>query len=108
MTDEACLKNGKKYRGLAVLLLDAGSIQPSKIGQLLLSSKLSKEAQTTTTLSELKSASLISLRQLCDNYCIVLLEKENMYAIKEDEVVLRGKRNLTDGLWDIPIHKSTI
>ena len=31
-----------------------------------------------------------------------------MYAIKEDEVVLRGKRNLTDGVWDIPIHKSTI
>ena len=92
MTDEACLKNTKKYTGPAVLLLDAGSIKPIKIGQLLLSSKFSKETQTTTGLSQLKSASLISLRQLCDNYCIVLLEKENMYAIKEDEVVLRGKK----------------
>ena len=31
-----------------------------------------------------------------------------MHAIKEDEVLLQGKRNLTDGLWDIPIHKSII
>ena len=67
-----------------------------------------KQAQTPTMLPELKSASLISLGQLYDNNCIVLLEKENIYAIKEDEVIPEGDRNCTDGLWDIPIPKSTI
>ena len=108
MMDAACLKNTKSYKGPAVLLPDAGSIRPSKMGQLSLSSKLSKQAQTATALPMLKSSSLISLRQLCDDDCIVLLNKKNMYAVKEDEVILQGKRNLTDGLWDIPIHKSTI
>ena len=108
MTDADCLKNTKPYIGPAVLLPDAGSIKPSKMGQLSLSSKLSKQAQTATALPELKSSSLISLGQLCDDNCIVLLDKKNMYAIKEDEVLLQGKRNLPDGLWDIPIPKSTI
>ena len=31
-----------------------------------------------------------------------------MYTIKKDEVILQGKLNSSDGLWDIPIHKTTI
>ena len=34
--------------------------------------------------------------------------KGNIYAIKKDEVILQGKLNQSDGLWDIPIHKNTI
>ena len=78
------------------------------MGQLMLSSKLSKEAQTATALPALKISSLISLGQLCDENCVILLNKEKMYAIKENEVLLQGKRNLIDGLWDIPIHKNIV
>ena len=83
INDEACLKNTRYYTGPVVLLPDAGSIQPSKISQLSLLSKVSKEAQTATALSELKSASLISLGQLCDDNCIVLLEKEICMQLKK-------------------------
>ena len=31
-----------------------------------------------------------------------------MYAIKDDEVLVEGKRNITDGLYDIPIYKNLI
>ena len=31
-----------------------------------------------------------------------------MYAIKENEVLLQGKRNLINWLWDIPIQKSRV
>ena len=74
------------------------------MGQSTLSSKISKEAQTETALPALRSSLWISLEQLCDNNCVILLNKEKMYAIKEDEVLLQGKRNIIDSLWDIPIH----
>ena len=106
ITDAACLSNTKSYTVPSVLLPDAGSIQPSKMVQLTLSSKLSKQAQAATALLALRSSSLISLGQLCDNNYIILLDKEQMYTIKEDESLLQGKRNLIDGLWDILIHKS--
>ena len=96
------------YAGPAVILPDAGSIRPTKMGQLSLSKKLSKQAQSATALPALKSASLVSLGQLCDDDCVVLLNKRKMYAIKDDEVLVEGNRNITDGLWDIPISKNHI
>ena len=108
IADSVCLKNKTSYNGPAVLLPDAGSILPTHKGQLSLSKKLSKRAQTATALPELRSASLISLGQLCDDKCTIILDKKKMYAIKDKEIILQGDRNLTDGLWDIPIHKYDI
>ena len=31
-----------------------------------------------------------------------------MIAVKEDEVILEGKRSNSDGLWDIPVYKTDI
>ena len=56
----------------------------------------------------LKSASLISIGQLCDDDCDVYLNNKILLAVKDNEVIMEGKRNLNDGLWDIPIQKTTL
>ena len=59
-------------------------------------------------LPELKSSSLISMGQLCDDDCLVVLSKKKLAAIKDNKIVLKGTRNKKDGLWDIPIYKTDI
>ena len=51
----------------------------------------------------LKSASLISLGQLCDDNCHILLTKSHLHTIKNGKTILTGYRNPRDGLWDIPL-----
>jgi hypothetical protein len=59
-------------------------------------------------LPKLTSSNLISLGQLCDDDCEILLNKHEMKAMKNNKVILKGYRNSKDGLWDIPIPKTTI
>ena len=59
-------------------------------------------------LQGLKSASLISIGQLCDDGCNILLNKLKLIAVKIKRIILKGNRNYSDGLWDIPIHKTAI
>ena len=56
-------------------------------------------------LTKLTSSSLISLGQLCNDDCEILLNKTTILAIKNKKVILRGTRNPNDKLWDIPIQK---
>ena len=44
---------------------------------------------------------------LCDDGCTVILTDKELAAIKKNKVVLRGKRNRKDGLWDIPLRNHT-
>ena len=53
----------------------------------------------------LHSASLISLGQLCDDDCIAILDKNEINILKDSKIILKGRRNKTDGLWDIPISR---
>lgn len=46
--------------------------------------------------------------QLCDDGCKVVLDQNDLAVVKNKNVILRGKRNRTDGLWDIPITKQHI
>ena len=87
----------------AVMLPNATNIIPSLQGHLPLSNKLPMKAKKATVLPDLKSSSLISLRQLCDDDCKVLLDKKKLQVFKENDVILEGTRNLKDGLWDMPI-----
>ena len=62
---------------------------------------------------------LSSLGQVCDEDCFVILDSHKLKVFKDkslkqyidnyqgDGIVLRGHRNYTDGLWDIPIYSST-
>ena len=102
--DKDCLQDLRPNTSSpSVTLPDKTTLTPTHTGTLKISPHLSTRAQTATVLPGLKSSSLISMGQLCDDNCNVLLTKTNMYAIKKDDLVLRGVRNPRDGLWDIPI-----
>lgn len=74
--DITCLKHMKPITGPRVTLPDNTTLTSDQEGQLSLNSKLSSNAQRATILSNLKSSSLISLGQLCDDNCEILLNKK--------------------------------
>ena len=51
----------------------------------------------------LKSSSLMSLGQLCDDDCTIILAKQKSFVMKNRKVIITGTRNSHDGLWDIPM-----
>ena len=59
-------------------------------------------------LPQLASSSLLSLGQLCNNNCAILLDKKQLVAFKNKQIVLKGTRNHIDRLWDIPVTKHAI
>ena len=106
--DKECLTDITNYSGPSVMLPDADKISPSHQGTLNIHDDLSSAAKVGTILPQLKSSSLLSLGQLCDDGCEVLLRKKNLYALKNKQIILKGYRNNTDGLWDIPVAKHSI
>ena len=106
--DKKVLDNIESYSGPSVLLPNNSTIAVTSKGQLALSSNLSARAKNAMILPGLKSASLISIGQLCDDGCNVLLNDRKLYALKNKEIVIEGDRNPSDGLWDIPIFKTSI
>ena len=87
----------------SVLLPDSSSIASVANGHLPLSSSLTPTSTKTTIFPNLQS-SLISLGQLCDDDCTVILDKRKLRALKNNEVILEGSRSTSgDGLWDIPL-----
>ena len=91
--DKEVLNKIEKYQGPSVLLPNNATIASTERGQLPLSSLLSKEAKTAQILPQLASSSLISLGQLCDDNCVILLHKKVLLAIENKEIVLKGIRN---------------
>ena len=94
--------------GPSILLPNGELISSTKKGLLPLSKKLSTNVSTAIILPGLKSASLISIGQLCDDNCDMYLNNKIILAVKNNEVIMDGKRNLTDSLWDIPIQNTTL
>ena len=80
----------------------------SKIqGKLPLSKHLSDKAQNAFTLDDLKTGTLVSLAQLCDDDCIAIFSKYDVKILKNNSVIITGVR-MTNGLWSIPIKSPPI
>ena len=75
----------------------------NQAGQLTLNRNLSKQAQTGYIMDDLHSATLLSAGQLCDDNCVVVLDKNKAHVYKNNQKVLEGKRNFSDRLWDIEL-----
>ena len=73
-----------------------------------LSPELSSQARNAMILPGLKSASLISIGELCNDGCNILLSKWKLIVVKNKGIILEGNRNYSDGFWDISIHKTSI
>ena len=106
--DANVLSDIEKSLGPSVIIPNGSTAASTKKGILPLSDKLTKEGSTVKILPGLSIASLISLSQLCDDHCKVFLDKKILIAVKNDEIILEGKRNAEDGLWDIPVYKKDI
>ena len=88
--------------GPTVILPDTSTLTATKQGNLPIQ-QLSSAAKKTAVFDNLQS-SLISLGQLCDDGCTVVLTKKNLIAAKDKKIILQGHRSTSgDGLWDIPI-----
>jgi hypothetical protein len=82
------------------------SMPATQQGNLNLSKKLSASAQTAYVLDDLKTGTLISLAQLCDDDCIAIFSKYEVQIVKQDQVIIKGKR-MPNGIWSIPITQTT-
>ena len=88
--------------GPTVLLPNNESLVASHQGQLQFNDCLSDTAKTAYVLPGMTNESLISIGQLCDDDCIAIFSKNDLNIFKNKKLVLQGKRNKTDGLWDVP------
>ena len=81
------------------------TINETNTGILPLSRSLSTHAKKAHLFNGLHSALIISLEQLCDNDCIAILDNNEINILKDKKLILKGHRNKTDRLWDIPISR---
>ena len=91
-----------------VTLPNAESISSTLSSTIPLSNKLSAKAKQAIVLPNLHSSSLISLGQLYDDDCKVILNKKELNVYKDKQVLLKGYQNSKDSLWDIPIMQNII
>ena len=80
--DGECLSDMEAFKGPATTLQNAKNVFAKEEGNLPISNKLSKNAKIETVLPKLKNSSLISLRQLRDDNCDVLLNKRRCIWLK--------------------------
>ena len=106
--DASLLSNVMTKKGPSVQLPNNTTIAATKQGQLPLSKHISSTGSSAMVLLGLKSSSLMSLGQLYNDRCIIGLNSKRLVGVKNNNIVPKGTRNLEDGLWDIPLHKSTI
>jgi hypothetical protein len=83
-----------------VRLPNNSTIQATHVGNLPYD-HLPASATSTHIFPGLKSASLLSIGQLCDVGCKAVFRKRDLQIY--DKLVINGKRNQADGLWDIDI-----
>ena len=102
MSYKDALVNPRTTNGPVVHLADNSTIKSTAVGTLPLTTLLSTQAKEAHVFSELQHP-LLSLGQLCDDNCDILLTKSKLIAKKNNKIILMGSRNKTDGLWDVPM-----
>lgn len=105
-TDQLYLHSQCKSTGPPVLLPNNNTINTTVQGTLPIASSLSTKAQTAHVLPKLHTL-LISLGQLSDDNCTIILTKHNLNVLKNCRCILQGTKNTVDGLWDIPLKTSS-
>jgi hypothetical protein len=86
-----------------VRLPNNSTIQATHVGCLPYD-QLPSSATSTHIFPGLKSASSLSIGQLCDVGCKAVFRKRDLQIYDEDhKLVINGKRNPADGLWDVDI-----
>ena len=87
--------------GPRVNLPNGTIVQVTQSGTIPMHSSLTSTATKAHVFPAITSAFLISIGQLCDDGCTIVLDKNTLKIYKNGHTVLHGVRNTTDGLWDI-------
>ena len=105
--DATLLLEKEDIVGLKVQLPNNKLLKVTQRAQLPLRSNFSKEAKSAMIFPGLESASLVSLGQLADDNCDIVLTNNQLLTIKDKKIILTGTRNKNDCLLDIPIYRQT-
>ena len=95
-------KNIRAAQGPKVTIANGGTISPVSRASLPIANSLSQVAQHAFVFDDLKTGSLISVGQLCDDDCIAIFSRYDVKILKNNKIIIVGKRT-DNGLWDIPI-----
>ena len=87
--DAQILQNVSPNSTINVTLPNNASLNSTAIGQLPVP-KLSTYASTAHVLPGLSNTSLLSLGQLADDNCLILLDKQMLHVFKNFELILQG------------------
>jgi len=110
LQDEECLEGVHEADGPTAITPTLETLKATKEGKLPFSNtSITSKALKTHVFPKLGSASLISVPQLCDDGCKVVFDKKHVCITKNKEIIITGRRNNIDGLWDIliPVNSDT-
>ena len=99
--DTSILKNVTKIKNGAKVHLPNNAVLESMMKGTLPFPGLSNKATEVQILPTLTNTSLLSVGQLYNNNCTAIFTPTEMIIIKGGQIILRGQRNFTDGLWDV-------
>ncbi len=89
--------------GPSAQVANGANVETTKRATMPLANELSSTAQEDHIFDDLKSGSLISIGQLCDDDCVALFTKHNVNILKDGKAIIVGNRNAADGLWNMPL-----
>ena len=67
----------------------------------------SNKAKRAHIFPTLTTANLLSIGQLCDDGCIANFTKNEVKILKNNHTILQGKRNTSNGMWYVPIPRTS-
>ena len=102
-TDQHVLGGIQVENGPLVTLPNATNVNDKKVGFIPFPDRISNSAKKARICKDLNSTNLISLGQLADDGCETYINDKYLDISKKGKVLLTGKRNFRDGLYDIPI-----
>ena len=88
--------------GPTVISASGDVMKPTLSGIFPLSPHLSDTAQSAFVLDTLKTGTLISLSQLCDDDCIAIFTRFQVRILKNNKIIITGNRT-PNGLWSLPL-----
>lgn len=93
--------------GPCATLPDNTKIHPTYVGELPITATMTKQAKEALVYPKIENESLLSIGQLCDDNCVAIFTRQNLYILKDGVPILEGKRNYIDRLWDVHLKSKT-
>ena len=94
--------------GPIAMLPNKTVIKADTQGLLPLHNSLTTVGQKALSFPNLTNESLLSVGQLCNDNCEVKFDKNTVTVLKNEKVILKGKRNIRDNLYDINLLQNQV